>query len=116
MAGDTIPLTLLKKKPLIIHQRYEDTIRDIFTSKGIEPQIFCVSDDIRSMLNWAENGLGTAIVPKSAVQFVQKEHRVIYDIQEGKLKTGFALIWLKHRYLSISARHFIHICKQTEHI
>lgn len=113
IAGDTIPLTLLKNKPLIIHHRYEDKITDIFASKGIEPQIFCVSDDIRSMLTWAANGLGTAIVPKSSAQFVQKEQLIIHDIQEGKLKTGSVLIWPKHRYLSISARHFIHTCKQT---
>lgn len=113
VAGRTIPLTLLKNKPLIIHQRYEDKIRGIFTSKGIEPQIFCVSDDIRSMLTWAANGMGTAIVPKSSVQLVQKEQLIIHDIQEGKLKTGSVLIWPKHRYLSITARHFIHICKQT---
>lgn len=112
MTAGTIPLTLLRNKPLIIHQRYENKIREIFTSKGLEPLIFCVSDDIRSMLTWAENGLGTAIVPKSSLQLVQKEQLIIHDIQEGKLKTDSVLIWPKHRYLSISARHFIHICKQ----
>jgi DNA-binding transcriptional LysR family regulator len=111
--GSTIPLTLIKNKPLIIHQRYENKIRGIFTSKGIEPKIFCVSDDIRSMLTWAENGLGTAIVPKLSVQSVQREQLTIHEIEEGKLKTGSVLIWPKHRYLSISARHFIQICKQT---
>lgn len=109
----TIPLTFLKNKSLIIHQRYEDNIKEIFISKGIEPKIFCVSDDIRSMITWAKNGLGTAIVPKSSVQFIGKEQLISHDIQETKLKTGVVLIWPKQRYLSNSARHFINICKQT---
>lgn len=108
-----IPLSFLKKKPLIIHQRYEEKIVDAFKHKKLEAHIFCVSDDIRSMLTWASNGLGTAIVPQSAVNLLEKEAFNIYELQEATLKTGVALIWPKNRYLSTSARHFIKVCQET---
>jgi DNA-binding transcriptional LysR family regulator len=97
----------LKDKPLIIHRRYEANILAVCKQAGFDPRIFCKSDDIRSMLIWADNGLGIAIVPKSSLHLYVSSRLVARDIDAPALETTVALIWLKNRTLSAVASNFV---------
>lgn len=104
---NSISLLNIKDTPLIIHQRYEKRILDSCRRFGFKPNIFCTSDDIRSMLTWACNGLGVAIVPKSTICLVKTRDLKFKEINDPLLETKVALIWLKSHYLSTIAHHFI---------
>lgn len=102
-----IGLRVLKGKPLIIHQRYEQIIVDACSRLGFKPKIFCQSDDTQSMLNWAVIGLGIALVPKAAILSIGMNGIQYRDIDEESLTTRTVIIWLKNSYLSAVARNFI---------
>lgn len=62
-AGQTmVDLGELKDKPLIIYRRFEQLITDACLEHGFEPQLFCMNDDARTTLLWANAGLGIGIV------------------------------------------------------
>ena len=53
--------------PLIIYRRWETILNHSFREAGVSvPDYFCVCDDMRTSLAWAESGFGTAIVPASS--------------------------------------------------
>lgn len=102
-----ISLMDIKDNPLIIHRRYEGKILESCRRMGFEPNIFCKSDDIRSMLTWASSGLGIAIVPKSTIGLIKNKDLKFKEIDDPSLETKVAVIWLKSHYLSTIAHHFI---------
>lgn len=97
----------LADKPLIIHRKHESLL-NYCQQLGLEPNIRCQHSDIRSMLAWANTGLGVAIVPKSAVSLIFDHNLIIKEIIDPPLRTTpTALIWLQNNPLSAPARHFI---------
>jgi len=102
-----LKLEELAEKPLLLHRSNERMIREECQEKGFEPQILCQGDDMRSLLVWANAGLGMAIVPKSAVGLVPSNRLLYKDIIESSLEIRKAIIWLQNRYLSASARNFL---------
>ncbi|MTT32101.1 LysR family transcriptional regulator [Terrilactibacillus sp. BCM23-1] len=104
---DVISLSAMKGKPIIIHRRYEERLVKACKKQTFKPDMVCVSDDIRSMLTMADAGLGIAIVPKSTIHLVANDHLIYKEINEPSLETTVALIWVRNRYLSATARHFI---------
>lgn len=103
-----IRLSDLANKPLIIHRKTEDNFIKLYQRISTTPKIICQHDDIRSMLLWANTGLGVAIVPKSAANLFPDSKLVFKEIvgPTFPLKTS-AVAWIKNRYLSTSARQFI---------
>ncbi|MEN6413981.1 MAG: LysR family transcriptional regulator [Veillonellales bacterium] len=105
---DSISLAALADKPLIIYRSYEERFLGYYQKLGLKPRILCTQDDIRSMLLWAESGLGVAIVQKSAAGLIPGSKLIFKEIIEPALITRtISVIWLKNRYLSAAARHFI---------
>ena len=97
----------LKDKPLIIYRRFEQLISDTCIEDGFEPEIFCINDDARTTLLWANAGLGIGIVPKSAFE-LSANHNLLYkEIKSEKLVTQITAIWIKDRYISSLAEKFI---------
>ena len=112
--GPTVRLLDLADKPLIICQKHESLLH-CFRELGSEPTILCRHTDVRSMLAWAVAGLGVAIVPQSAANFIPNDHLRFKKIVDPPLKTvSSAVVWLKSRYLSTAARNFITIFTQAE--
>jgi len=108
---DSVSLMELADKPMIIHRRYE-VLLEHYRQMGLEPRILCTHSDVRSMLVWASAGLGVAIVNKSLAQWYQKD-LIIKEIVEPPLRTRpSAVVWMRKRYLSAAARHFIDILAQ----
>lgn len=97
----------LAGKPLLLHRSNERMITECCQKNDFEPQILCKGDDVRSLLVWADAGLGLAIVPKSAVGLVPSDNLVYKEIIEPSLEIRKAIIWLKKHYLSATSRNFL---------
>ncbi|WP_094602921.1 HTH-type transcriptional regulator CynR [Sporomusa silvacetica DSM 10669] len=105
----SVRLVELADKPLIICYRHE-ALLNYYREVGLEPMILCRHNDVRSMLAWAAAGLGIAIVPKSATNFIPSNKLSFKEIIEPPLRTmSAAVIWMRNRYLSAAARHFVEI-------
>ena len=92
-----------------MHNRYANNIEEACRKAGFEPRVICRIDDTRSMLNWANFGMGIAIVPRDMVSLVPDVKLHFREIKEESLVTRTAIIWMKNRYLSTPARHFLEI-------
>lgn len=106
-SSEEISLSDLKNIPLVIYRRFEKLILSEFKNLSFEPNIFCLNEDARTTILWARAGLGVGIVPKSAVNFELMKDVKYKVIKEDGLKTQIAAIWVKERYLSISAKRFL---------
>ena len=110
-----IRLADLIDKPLIVYRKYEKTLLGYYRQLGLKPRVLCTHDDIRSMLLWAEAGFGVAFVQKSAAGLVPGHNLIFKEIVEPPLRTTtVASIWLKNRYLSAAARHFIDMFSEAQ--
>jgi DNA-binding transcriptional LysR family regulator len=97
----------LADKPLLIHRSNEAMITEICRKNGFQPRILCRGDDVRSLLVWADAGIGIAIITKSAVGLIPSSHLLYHEIAEPTLSIKKAIIWYKNRYLSTIARNFL---------
>lgn len=103
----SIQLTDIKNERLIVQERYEKNITELCRKSDFEAKIFCKSNDVRTLLLWASNGIGLAIVPKICIRLIQNQNLKYIEIDEPSLSVGTAIIWEKNRYLSSAARHFL---------
>ncbi|MFC3746379.1 LysR family transcriptional regulator [Paenibacillus sp. GCM10012306] len=97
----------LQNKPLIIYRRFEQLISEACIDQGFEPSFFCMNDDARTTLLWANAGLGIGIIPKSAFGLVNNSNLLYKEIRSETLRTRVAAIWMKDKYLSSLAAKFI---------
>jgi DNA-binding transcriptional LysR family regulator len=104
---DEILLEDLKDMPLIIYRRFEKILFTEFLELGMEPNIFCINDDARTTILWARAGLGIGIVPKSAINFEFMDNIKYIEINKDSLRTQISAIYIKERYLSMSAKKFL---------
>lgn len=108
---ETLNLTELIGKPLLLHQRHVPIITEQCRNHGFEPTILCTSDDITPLLIWANSGLGVAIVPESAIHLFSGSSLSFHEITLPTIRTTSAIIWFKNRPLSAAATHFIALLK-----
>lgn len=104
-----IRLTALTRTPLILYRRYERFILDAFHAQSLEPNILCVCDDARDAMQWAEQGLATAIFPKSMENLCRT--LTIRTIGEDALKTKILLIWHSEKAPRPLVQDFLRICR-----
>ncbi len=102
-----IPLTDLKNKPLLINERFRETVENVCREHGFEPEIFCSSDDIYPLLYWAAEGLGVALLPASATRLAAGEKLYFHEVKSIPLTTAGAIIYLKGQSLSAASQHFL---------
>ena len=102
-----LQITELREKPLLIHRSNEAMISEVCRKNGFQPFILCRGDDVRSLLAWADAGLGVAIVLKSATGLVPSNHLTFQEIADPTLSIKKAIIWNRNRYLSNVARNFL---------
>ena len=78
-----ITLEALSRLPLIVYRRWETPLHDAFTREGLSPSYFCLNDDARTSVRWADAGLGVGIVPaasKSTYKSIQnKRQQTLYQ-------------------------------------
>lgn len=107
--AECLELTSLEGKPLLIYNRYANNIEEACRKAGFEPRVICRIDDTRSMLNWANSGMGIAIIPRDMISLVPNLKLHFKEIKEESLVTRIVVVWMKNRYLSTPARHFLEI-------
>ena len=76
---ETISLKQLVGYPLIIYRRWEEIIRDQFQKCGIIPEFICINDDARTSLQWAEEGIGIALLPSSILSLSKRGTAIRID-------------------------------------
>lgn len=97
----------LKDKPLIFYRRFEQLIFETCLEHGFEPEVLCRNDDARTTILWANEGLGVAIVPKSAFNLARNNNLIFKKIKCKKLCTRIAAIRVRDRYISSLASKFM---------
>ena len=110
-SGD-IRLTALTQVPLILYRRYERFILDAFHAQNLEPNVLCVCDDARDAMQWAEQGLATAIFPQSMENLCRT--LTIRPIAEASLKTKILLIWHSEKAPRPLVQDFLRICRECQ--
>ena len=58
----------LAGRPLILYRRWEKIILSQCEKEKFTPDVYCVADDARTCREWAEAGLGVAVVPRSVME------------------------------------------------
>ncbi|MEO3946430.1 LysR family transcriptional regulator [Gorillibacterium sp. CAU 1737] len=99
----------LANRPLIYYRRFEPLIREACGLAGFEPEVFCLNDDARTTLMWANASFGIGLVPESAVRLAASDNLIVREVACDSLKTRIAAIWLKDRYLSAPASKFLEV-------
>lgn len=112
LSGQPIPLELLGRTPVILYRRFEKILLSLCEQKGITPQVFCIADDARTTLMWAEAGLGVAVVPQSAYRIMPHHNMVYGELSEKDLHTRIAAVCKKGCSLSWAAQQFLEIFAQ----
>ena len=102
-----VPVRWLKSKPLIFYRRFEGLIQTVCRQEGFEPEAFCVNDDARTCLMWAQAGLGAAVAPYSAAKLMAGDELRLLTLEHPDLYTSIAAIWKKDGYLSAAAQRFL---------
>ena len=111
-SGQPISLELLGHAPVILYRRFEKILLSLCEQKGITPQVFCIADDARTTLMWAEAGLGVAVVPRSAYRIMPHHNMVYGELSEEDLHTRIAAVCKKGCSLSWAAQQFLEIFAQ----
>ena len=109
-AVSSLKLSDLLHRPLILYRRYEELIMNTFHAQNMNPDIFCVCDDPRDAMLWVQEGLATAVFPRSMEDLCTD--LPIRIIEEEKLKTRILLAWKKDRRPSAVMQDFINICEK----
>ena len=108
-SASSLRLADLASYPLILYRRYQNFILDAFHAQGLEPEVFCLCDDARSAMQWAEAGLAAAIFPQSMQGLCSRLQ--VYPIEEDALRTQILLIWRKEEPLRPIAQAFLQQCQ-----
>lgn len=104
---DSITLTQLSQKPLILYRRWEKILQELFRLENIHPNIFCINDDARTTTLWADAGLGVGIIPASTVSLIKQPDTIYKTINDTRLYSKISMIHNKNSYLSVIAKTFI---------
>ncbi len=104
-----IRLDELASKPLLVHRSNEAMLRECCRNAGFDPNILCKGDDVRSLLVLADEGIGLAILPKSALGLVPCSNIKYRELVDSPLEIKKAIIWMRKKFLSAAAEHFIKI-------
>ena len=108
VSGGGLSLKELTGTPLILYRRYERFLLDAFHAQGLEPWVLCVCDDARDAMQWAEQGLATAIFPRSMENLCKG--LCIRPILEKSLNTKILLIWRSGKPPRAIVREFLEVC------
>ena len=94
----------LQELSLLVYRRWEGIIQEVCRKQGFSLYFRCLTDDARSCLQWAQAGLGLALVPESVISLSHGLTAV--PIREEQLDSQVCLVRKKGRPLHESARLF----------
>ncbi len=103
-----IPLSCLCEKgtPLILYKRWENPIHSYLDRLDLSSNIICRNEDARTSVLWAQEGLGVALIPESALYLTKDQKLIQKKLTEPCLNSSICLIKKKEKTLSIAADAF----------
>jgi len=114
LKDSSLPLLKFQSYPLLLHRRYQAAVLSYFHQNGLEPDIFCTSDEVIPLLTWSSCDLGAAIVPEQAARLLGSSSLIVKKIAQPVLTTSSALIWRKSEVLPAAADHFIQLFRDRD--
>lgn len=75
--------------PLILYRRWEKIIMEECEKEKFQPDVYCVADDARTCREWAEAGLGAALVPLTVLE--KSGELMVGKLQEEALQSELYL-------------------------
>lgn len=109
---DSITLKELSELPLMLLHRISgigqyEVILEAFQKKGLQPKIVCECPDVDMLLGLVSEEVGASIIPESTFLKLHSQSIKVLRISDERIISKAAIIWLKDRYLSHSARNFM---------
>lgn len=96
-------LTLKTDKTTLMHEQVVDECK----RHGFEPTIICECSSVAIIMSLIAQGIGATVFPKSVMSSFPTTVVKMLDIQDAVFQSEVGILWLKDRYLSKSAQHFI---------
>ena len=115
LPGNTIDLSMLKDKPLIIPSResMNRMITKWFKEIHAEPHIVCRMDNYLDVAALAGRNIGISLFPKTS--YILNEQLVAKEIVNPERYVEYLFVWLKNKPLSLLDEAFIdHVKAATE--
>lgn len=101
-----LPLLSLKSdKTTRLHEKIMNECRRF----SFEPNIVCECSSVAILISLVVAGIGAAILPKSVMSSFPIAAIDMLDITDTSFLSEVGIVWLRGRYLSQNARHFIEI-------
>jgi len=115
---DSITMNELADIPLLLLRRISgvgqyELIMDKFEKRNLNPNIVMVCPDVDMILELVSREVGASIVPASTLQKNNLGGIRSFPIEDETIISKSAIIWLKDRYLSKSARRFIELFEES---
>lgn len=98
-------LTLKTDQTTGMHQKVVNECR----LHGFEPNIICECSSVAVILALVASGIGATVMPKSVMESFPLSNIQMLGIADVELQSEVGILWLKDRFLSKNARHFIEI-------
>jgi len=76
---------------------------------GFEPDIICECSSVAIIMSLVAAGIGATVFPKSVMSSFPSNVVRTLTIKDADFQSDVGILWLKDRYLSKSARHFIEL-------
>ncbi|GFN34024.1 LysR family transcriptional regulator [Paenibacillus xylaniclasticus] len=96
-------LTLKTDQTIGMHEQ----VMNEFGRSGLVPHIICECSSVAIILSLVAAGIGATVLPKSVVAMSPIDSLRMLQIEGADFQSEVGIVWLKDRYLSKSARHFI---------
>lgn len=106
--------TELDGLPLLLYRRWEPVLLRYFAEAGFEPFVLCCSEDSRTTLRLAQEGLGVACVPLSAARDLWTGSQA-HPLQAKELCSEICAVTLQGHYIGAAARNFIQLTQEDRH-
>jgi DNA-binding transcriptional LysR family regulator len=108
----SIKMNEIKDFPLLLLHRINgkgqfELITNECNRHGFQPNVICECPDATMILSLVATGVGATIVPKSTLHSLYSDNTIALELEDAEITSDSAVIWLKDRYLSKSARRFI---------
>jgi DNA-binding transcriptional LysR family regulator len=109
---DTMEISDLMDKTLMLSHRLEPLIVEECRNAGFTPNILCRIDDSRTLIICASLGMGITILQKDWLDLIPGLSFDYKLLNASQLSTSSALIWMKNRRMSTAAMNFLNIFKE----
>ena len=116
-SSHSIDLKELADMPLMLLHRVSgwglyELVIDACNEQNLQPTIICECPDAAMLLSLVKSGVGITLLPESTLRSFPLNGLKAIKIKDATIETDSAVIWLKDRYLSKSAKHFLETFNQ----